>query len=709
MTRPESFFATAPGGLEGLLAAELADAGAVGVAEKRGGVAFGGGLAVAYRACLWSRVANRVLLPLATFDVADGDALYAGAREVDWPALMVPGATIAVDFGGQRPAIGHTHYGSQRVKDAIVDACRAVDGQRPDVDVRGAAFRVNAHQIGAAVTLALDLGGESLHRRGYRQPGVAATLKENLAAAMLLRGDWPAIAAGGGGFVDPFCGSGTLPVEAGLMAAGIAPGLLRQRWGFQGWTGHDTGAWTAVLEEARAAAGRGGPLPSIAGFDRDGAALRTALAAVSAAGLEGRVHIERRELAAAAPLRRGEPAGLVATNPPYGERLEAEGTLVPLYQRIGERLRTAFPGWRALILNGAGVPVGLRPERSWQVRNGPIDCRLERFDVAAERESSGPAAPDLANRIARNQRRLKALLRREDVGAVRLYDADIPEYALAVDRYHTEEAGPWLHVQEYAPPRSIDAAAAQRRLRAALATLPEATGVAPTQVAFKVRQRQKGRSQYQRQGDAGVFFTVREQRVRVRVNFTDYLDTGLFPDHRVVREWIGANAQGVRFLNLFAYTAVATAHAVAGGARATTSVDLSRRYLDWARANLALNGGADTARHALVRADCLEWLRSQASDPGQRWDLILLDPPSFSNSSAMEETLDVQRDHAALIRSAAALLAPEGVLVFSTNRRRFRLEREALGELDVTDATRWSLPPDFRRGTPVHQCFFVRN
>ena len=706
----QDFFATSPGGLEGLLAAELTALGAEEVAEQRGGVRFRGELVTAYRACLWSRVANRVLLPVARFSAADGNALYAGARGVDWMALMQPGMSIAVDFGGMHPAVEHTHYGSLRVKDAVVDGCREASGERPDVDVEQPGFRINAHQVGEAVTLAIDLSGGSLHKRGYRRAGVGAPLKENLAAAMLLRAEWPALAGEGGGMVDPLCGSGTLLIEAALMAGDVAPGLLREHWGFQGWTGHDAGSWRQLEDEARERRHRGLPrLPPIVGYDHDAQAVRTALASIEAAGLVGRVHVERRELGDAEPPRKGCRPGLVATNPPYGERIGSHRSLSPLYARLGELLRERFPGWRAIILNGAGLEVGLKPERSWMVRNGPIQCRLERF--AINESDSGrlvDEAASLVNRVRKNQRRLKSWRKRAGVDCYRLYDADIPEYALAVDRYETLEEGPWLHVQEYAPPPSVDQRDAARRLRTALAALPDATGVSAQQVAFKVRQRQRGPTQYQRQGESGRLYTVMEHGARVLVNFTDYLDTGLFLDHRPVREWIAANAAGATFLNLFAYTGVATVHAARGGALATTSVDLSTTYVDWTRRNLEANGYAQGRAHRLVRADCLKWLREAVHSGGQDYDLILLDPPSFSNSKRMQETLDIQRDHAQLIALAARLLSEHGVLIFSSNRRRFRLDEAALGGLRAQDCSEWSTPPDFQRNPGIHRCWFIR-
>ncbi|MEX0729297.1 MAG: bifunctional 23S rRNA (guanine(2069)-N(7))-methyltransferase RlmK/23S rRNA (guanine(2445)-N(2))-methyltransferase RlmL [Aquisalimonadaceae bacterium] len=701
-------FATAPRGLEGLLAEEIRAIGAGDAREQRGGVVFSGTLELAYRVCLWSRIANRVLLPLANFEAADADALYAGVRTIPWPEHLGPGATLAVDFTGVRAAVSHSRYAMQRVKDAVVDVMRERTGDRPSVDTEAPDLRINTHMAGESVIVAVDLSGDSLHRRGYREPGIIAPLKENLAAAVLLRGGWPELAASGGGFVDPMCGSGTLAIEAAWMAGDTAPGLLRTRFGFLGWKGHDATAWKDLVDEAlerqEAAAGH---LPPIVAYDHDSAAVRQALANVQRAGLVGVVHVEKRELAEASPPTH-VTGGLVAINPPYGERLSLDRELVPLYARLGDTLREHFQGWRVVLLSGADAEIGLRPERHWTLYNGPIICRLERFELAVRDPGAEPppqAAQDLVNRLNKNRRALGSWLKRNAVSSYRIYDADIPEYALAVDVYGTEQ-GDWLHVQEYEPPpsSSVDPRAARARLRAALAALPVALGVPPERTVLKVRRRQRGQSQYSRQGKEGRWLEVREGPCRLLVNLTDYLDTGVFLDHRPVRLWLGEAAAGKRVLNLFSYTGAATVHAAVGGAKATTSVDLSRTYLDWLLRNLRLNR-VDTPQHQVVQADCRDWL----AQCREHYDIIFLDPPSFSNSKRMEGTLDIQRDQAGLIRAAADRLTPGGLLVFSTNLRRFRLDEEGLPGLVVEDRSEWSIPQDFRRNQRIHRCFFIRH
>lgn len=732
MTSATRFFATAPLGIELLLAQELRDLGLAGVSEARAGVAFDGDLTAAYRVCLWSRLANRVLMPLARFPAATEAALYAGVDAIDWDLHLEPEATLAVDFAANRSRITHTLYGAQKVKDAIVDQCRRRHGTRPSIDLARPDVRVNVYLDRDQATVSIDLSGDSLHRRGYRTEGGKAPLKENLAAAILLRAGWPAVAAAGGQFLDPMCGSGTLPIEAALMAADVAPGLHRPWFGFLGWRGHDASRWLAAVAEAeaRAVAGLAG-LPPIVGHDADRHAVHAALGNLERAGLRGHVHIERKPLSEARPRL---AHGLLAVNPPYGERLGDEASLAPLYRELGATLRDHFPGWHASVFTGnpeLAFKLGLRATRQYALYNGALPCKLFNFEVAearfftphegeppteAERErrrllrrarsvavDSGGAGM-LANRLRKNLRTLGRWARQQGVACYRLYDADLPEYAIAIDLYPSEGTL-WVHAQEYEAPASIDPVKAETRLIEALAVIPAVLAIAPEQLVLKVRRRQKGTAQYEKQAQSEQFRIVEEGGLKFRVNLEDYLDTGLFLDHRLTRSLIRERVRGKRFLNLFAYTGTATVYAASGGAAATTTVDLSRTYLDWAARNLALNGLQD-ARHAFIQADCLAWL-AEAVATRQRYDVIFLDPPTFSTSKRMAGTLDIQRDHVGLIRQCLALLVPGGQLLFSNNHRKFRLDRASLADCRVEDISRETLPRDFERNPRIHAAWLI--
>ena len=419
-----SLFATVPRGLESLLAGELRGLGAAHVKQVRAGVAFSGSLETAYRACLWSRLAGRVLLPLTSGKAADGDELYKTAQAVDWSRHLGVDDTLAVDFTGVNDRIRDTRFGAVRIKDAIVDQFRAASGgKRPSVDARAPDVRVNAHLSSTRVAISIDLSGQSLHRRGYRadKVQVEAPLKENLAAGLLLYAAWPSEAASGASLLDPLCGSGTLPIEAALMAADVAPGLLRAEaelkpgaapaFGFLHWRGHDAALWDALLLEARErraagikrlAAARPGVV--IRGSDRDQRAVKVARDFVKRAGLHGLVTIEHAQMdTVTAPTARG----LLATNAPYGERLDAADEAA--YQQLGERLREAFPGWSAVVLAGDQrqlKAIGLAPKRETDLRNGPLECVLAYYEAGAA--PTGSAAPRTARAEARSSSRKTA-------------------------------------------------------------------------------------------------------------------------------------------------------------------------------------------------------------------------------------------------------------------------------------------------------------
>lgn len=714
MTTARQFFATCPKGIESLLAEELRQLGAEMVKETRAGVAFEGTLAIGYRACLWSRLASRILLPLTSFPASTPEDLYAGIQSISWKEHLDPAGTMAVDFTTSQSAITHSHYGALKVKDAIVDQLRDEFSIRPSVDTAQPDIRVNIYLLRDQATVSLDLSGESLHRRGYRTQTVQAPLKENLAAAILLRANWPAIAGQGGMLVDLMCGSGTLPIEAALIAADIAPGLAREYFGFMRWKQHDAAVWAGLLDEAHQRRETGlTHLPPIHGYDHDPLAIRAARDNIKRAGLGNLIVAQQRELSDCTPEL--ATTGLVIANPPYGERLGPSSELPALYTELGTQFKKCFPGWRAAVFTGnpeLGKVMGLRAGKMHTLYNGAIECKLLHFEITpdnivGERAPKpfeirpGSSAEMFANRLRKDLQHFGRWARRQEIFAWRLYDADLHEYNLAIDVYESDRR--YVHVQEYEAPDTISPDKARQRLQHALGVIPLVLEIPREQMFFKVRKRQKGGAQYEKLGETGEFHEVREGPCRFLVNFTDYLDTGLFLDHRDTRAMLGELAGGKRFLNLFGYTGTAAVHAALGGAVATTTVDMSRTYLDWASRNFELNKLPGN-KHELIQADVLVWLKENRQ---RRYGLIFLDPPTFSRSKRMEDTLDVQRDHAALITAAAGLLEPGGILIFSTNLRRFRLDRDALAGLNIEDISRKTIPKDFGRDPKIHQCFRI--
>lgn len=717
-----NWFATCPKGVESLLAQELAALGADNVRETVAGVYFDGSRAVMYRACLWLRLANRVLWPITDVEAADGDALHGALLKVNWGQLFDADRTIAVDFSGESRAIRNTQFGAQRTKDAVVDWFSRAEGRRPSVDRRRPDVRISVRYAKGRARVALDMSGGSLHQRGYRLGTGEAPLKENLAAALLLRADWPGVAARGGALIDPMCGSGTLLLEGAMMAADVAPALHRERFGFESLKSHDARQWQALLSDARGRAERGMQvqLSEIRGYDADPRVIRRAQENIARLGMQKIVRISVKPLAELKkPTHKPLPYGLVICNPPYGERLGERGELVTLYRQLGEVMLTEFSGWRGAVFTAdkeLGKATGLRSHKRYSLYNGALATSLFLFDLADNRLRDAPelvtpgaageagdslseGARMFANRLRKNRKRLASWVKREHIDCYRVYDADMPEYAVAVDIY----AGR-VHVAEYKAPRNVSPDAAARRLEEVKSAIPEVLDVPREEVIYKVRERQRGGQQYEKRGRSDWFFPVQEGRARLLVNLTDYLDTGLFLDHRPLRLRIARESVDKDFLNLFCYTGAATVHAALGGARTTTSVDLSNTYLEWLRRNLAENK-LDEKTHRVVRADCLEWL--QQCD--ERFDLVMLDPPSFSNSSAMEQSFDVQRDHESLVRHAMALLREDGQLYFSNNRRGFKLAPALMESFACEDISAQTIDIDFQRNARIHCCWVIRH
>ena len=715
------WIATAPVGAASVLAEELAQFGASDIRERSHDVKFQGTLEVGYRACLWSRTATRVLLSLGSIDAGSSKSVYEAVKRIDWREHLGPAATLACDCSGGNESIRHTIYGSQLLKDAVCDNLRDATGERPNIKPERPDVLLHMHVEGPTALVSVDFSGESLHRRGYRSEGGRAPLKENVAAAVLLRAGWPTAFERGGWLIDPMCGSGTFLIEGALIAADAAPALDRDYFGFTGWRGHDAELWERLRAEARERRAVRAARRCIWGSDADADAVRMSLANGEQAGVADWLHVEKRSLgeivhppAAAGGL--GD-TGLIVTNPPYGERIGAESGLPALYSELGGVLRDRFQGWQAAILTGnppLARNLGIYAKRTHRFFNGTIECRLLRFelDPASEQRpaevvradwSSRPGAQMFANRLRKNLQKLDPWAAREHIDCFRVYDADMPEYAFAIDLYGRGMRH--VYVQEYAPPKTVDQESARERRREALAVLPEVLGVPISHVHSRVRKPQKGSEQYEKREDVAERHAVQEGGLKFWVNFRDYLDTGLFLDHRMVRAMLRDGAQGADFLNLFCYTGSATVYAAAGGARSTTSVDLSNTYLDWAHENLLLNGFGGP-EHELYRADCLQWLEEHESK-GPRFDLIFVDPPTFSNSKRMEGVLDVQRDHVGMIRRSLKLMQPSGRLVFSTNYTRFKLDTEALSDLSVEDISARTIPKDFERHTRIHRCFMV--
>ena len=711
----KQLFATTARGFEELLKSELTDLGAQDAKVAQGGVHYWADDETLYRTLLWSRLSSRILLPMVQAKVFSDLDLYSAVVGVNWLDYFDEKVHFFVDFNGTNQEIRHTQFGAMRVKDGIVDYFERHGRARPNVDKEQPDIRIHAYLNRDDVVLSLDLSGDALHMRGYREDTGKAPLRETLAAAIVLRSGWQK----GSPLVDPMCGSGTLLIEAAQMEAQIAPQLYRLHWGFDFWQGHNQAAWEKVKEEALALAEaekQRENSPHFYGFDLDHRVLQKAKQNAKNAGVAHLIQWQQGDVAA---IKNPSPnvAGTVICNPPYGERLGTTPALIALYSVFGQRLKQQFSGWNASIFSGEPSLLDclrLRSHRQFKAKNGPLDCVQKNYQIAERAEQSAvenalefdrtssvssDVAVDFANRLQKNIKKIEKWAKQQGLDAYRLYDADLPEYNLAVDRYADH-----IVVQEYAAPKNIDENKARQRLLDAVNATLQVTGIETNKLILKVRQKQKGTNQYEKLANKGEYFYVNEYGAKLWVNLTDYLDTGLFLDHRLTRKMLGEMAQGKDFLNLFAYTGSATVHAALGKAKSTTTVDMSNTYLNWAEQNLLLND-IEGKHHKLIQADCLQWLEKC----DRQFDLIFVDPPTFSNSKRMEDSWDVQRDHIKLMTNLKRILRPNGTIVFSNNKRGFKMDFAKLEELGLSavEISHKTLPLDFERNKQIHNCWLV--
>ncbi len=722
------FFAACAANQADLVAEEARKAGSEDVRQTSSGVEFDGSWEIGMRFCLYSRVASRLLMALYIDEDTESDEeLYESTLALPWEEWIDPDRTMKVSCTTQSCSwIRNSHYAALKVKDAICDRLKEkFDGRRPDIDTENPDISFHVHVYDRTVKWYADFSGEGLHQRGYRDEQTDAVLKEHLAAALICRSEWRKTAADGnpGLFMDPFCGSGTIAIEAALMASDTAPGLIRKKpYAFQTLPGFDEDLWNSLLDEARQR--RQAALDErdirIYASDISGRAIRIAKAAAARAGVDGLIDFSEKDFTAFTEKDVPAGPGFIVTDPPYGERMRVED-IDRLYTEIGRVLQSCFKGWRATVMTGDSSllsNIDMKPDRTNSLYNGGILCQAAHYIIFTDEEKEAlierakekkrirlstplsEGAEIVYRKIMKNLEALKGEMEKEGVTCYRIYDADIPEYAAAIDMYE----GRWINLSEYAAPDWIDREEAEKHLNEIVYATERATGIDIENIYIKERKSQKGSAQYNRLATSNRFNIVKENGLMYLVNFQDYLDTGVFLDHRPVRKMIQEMAAGKRFLNLFCYTGTATLNAIKGGAVSTVSVDASSTYLDWAIENLKINGYPTDIENFFYRDDAISWLW----ETYDRYDIIFCDPPTFSNSKD-RHTFDVQRDHWKLIKAAAMHLAPGGVLIFSTNFRRFRMDEGILERFSVEDITEKTIGKDFENDPNIHKCFLIRN
>ncbi|WP_374530401.1 bifunctional 23S rRNA (guanine(2069)-N(7))-methyltransferase RlmK/23S rRNA (guanine(2445)-N(2))-methyltransferase RlmL [Acinetobacter sp.] len=727
-SRLSNYWVTCADGLETLLQEELQGLGIEQIERFPGRLVFKGTLEQAYRICMWSRLASRVLLPIHTHELERShdardvaEELYEGAISFDWSLIFAPQSTFVIRLHVEREIMVNSQFATLRVKDGVVDSFMEAVGRRPSIDTKQPEITLYVLAGKTEHTYCLDLSGDSLHKRGYRRYMTDAPIKENLAAAILQKANLQQLRPDI--ILDPMCGSGTFIIESLMLLTDRAPGLVR-RFGFNGWNGHNNELWMSIKAEAaeRHQQALAQPLPKFYAFDADWEAVKATKQNIMAAGFESlldQIQIEERTLSDWPDFEVGNKTAFIVTNPPYGERLGDKASNRALYLGLSALLQKNFPNQTAAVIAAAveqADVMAFSDPQTMRLMNGklPIYIRLGKIKPATVvkpfLETWQPlqfepieGAEDFTNRLQKNMQTLKKWAVKEGVFCLRLYDADLPDFNVAVDLY-----GDRLHVQEYAPPKSIDPEKAKKRFNLALAAIRAVTGLGRDAIFIKTRARQEGKNQYTKQSTASKRFIVQEGQAKILVNMTDYLDTGLFLDHRQIRLRIAKEARGKHFLNLYSYTSTASLHAALGGAASTTSVDLSNTYLNWSKENFVLNGlTVDHAdeQHQFFASDCFEWLK----EGHEQYDLIFIDPPTFSNSKKFYGTFDVQRDHVSLLKRAMNRLTTEGTLYFSNNYRGFELDEEIEAMFDVQEITQETIGPDFKRNQKIHRAWKIQH
>jgi len=727
MSSPYRLIAKTVAGFEAILAAELQALGATDAAPGRRLVTFTGDLELLYRTNIHCRTAIRILKLVGTFPATSEDELYRGVQSIDWPQFLSPDGTLAIDPIVYSSFTTHSLFAAQLTKDAIVDQFRDRFGRRPNVDKDQPDVRINLHLNENQASLYLDASGDSLHRRGYRTAAGEAPLSEVLAAGILQLARWNEQTP----LVDFMCGSGTFVIEAALLARRIAPGTMRPLFGYETWPDYDEALQQRLLAEARAAELPGVGVPLL-GNDLDAQVIEMAKHNAKRAGVAADIQYQVGNFETTAP-----PAetGLLVCNPPYDERLKAS-RIELVYARLGEVLKRNWQGWRVCIFSGnpdAAKQLGLKPDKRTPLKNGPIECRLLEYSIrrrgpaqtvatAARADESDATvanenpplrvavAPprrtwedqtvDFRNRLTRMAKHWAKWARRRDITCYRVYERDVPEIPLLIDWYDGH-----LAIAEYDRPHDRTDVEQQLWLEYMVGVVSEVLQVERSKIFLKTRQRQRGDAQYEKLDATQYVIHVREGGHTFEVNLSDYLDTGLFLDHRNTRAMVQAESAGKRVLNLFGYTGAFTVYAVAGGASSSVTVDLSNTYVEWAERNLRLNHLAGP-QHEFIRDDAREYLRHYGRRRQPPFDLAVVDPPTFSTSTRTEHDWDVQANHMEVLDLVLRNLRPGGKIYFSTNFRRFKFFGEQLLNVVCREISKQTIPDDFRNQR-IHRCWTI--
>lgn len=705
MNKELKLYVSCPLNTEELLLEEVIKLGGENAKISPSGVSFLGNLETVYKVCLCSRIGGKLFLELVEFELNDQRDIYTQAKSINWEDHFSLEDTFATSAAVVKSRIKNSKYASLLVKDAIADYFTEKYDSRPNVEVNKPSVKVHLHVNKNVASISLDLSGESLHRRGYRKGNAQAALKENVAAALLYRSNWPQMSEEGKNFIDPMCGSGTLLIEAALMATNTPSGYYRFYYGFYGWKQHDVELWEDVFDKAEAQI-----VPfkgDIRGFDMDKEAISQSIENIKCAGFDKLIHVEKSELTAFEVVdSMTHNTGLICINPPYGVRLGDVTELKKLYIEFSEVFFNLLPGWKLSIITGEDELSRIIPfkiDKKHTLFNGAIKCTVSHFSLDEDKHKKiaplSPAGEAFKNRLIKRKKHLSKWARRNDISCYRVYDADLPDYNVAIDIYEDK----WIFVAEYQAPKDIQEHIVKKRLNDVLRVIPEVFEIDPDNIFLKAKKKQKGLGLNNKTQESQEFHIMNENGVKFYVNFKDYKDTGIFLDQRPLRRKIKEDAKDKRVLNLFAYTGTSTTVAAIAGAKSTITVDSSKSNLDWAKKNIQLNG-LYSRDHQFFLSECKEWVKKDRN----RYDIILVDSPSFYKSNSSRDLIDMQDDYIELLNLCVKLLDREGVLYFSNNYKKFKFDEKLFPLLDIVEITNTSLDEDYLGNPKIHRSWEIR-
>ena len=692
------------------MSAELNRLGARDIHPRKSRVQFKADDRALYMILLNSRLASRILMPLKIFPVTNDKSVYQELLDFPWAEHMDISSTFMVQAISRNELAMNERYQEYLVKDAIVDSFMKSHGKRPSVETKQPDVYWNISLGRKDGTLSLDLSGDSLHKRGYREGLGHATLKENLAAAILSSFPWRD--GSGVHFVDWFCGSGTFLLEAAMMVRDIRPSRLRKYFGIKGWEKFNEELFDECVTASDQPPTESAGNYKFTGSDMEQDLIYFANKAAEKMKLGDICDFRVKNFDKLDPADYTDSKGWIFVNPPYGRRLDAGRSL---NRQILTFIRNHCRNWNVVLLYDEENPFGreFKAESSIPFMNGRIPvwanfypARGDIAVVSGAGKDKGAAQLDnekqvdiesFTNRIRKNVAKLKKSGLFDYTDCVRVYDKDIPEFGVSVDLY-----GGDILINEYKPPEDIPDHVSSLRFELICAHVRDAFDFRTGEIFTRLREAKGRDSQYEMMSGQGRYSVCREGKMKLLVNLSDYLDTGLFLDQRSLRRHFSESLTGKTVLNLFAYTGSASLASALSGAE-TVSVDHSNTYCDWMAENFELNG-LNPAYHEIIREECLTFLERTR----EKFDTVFVAPPIRSRRQKSNQSFEIINDHPDLIRACARVLKRNGEIYFSSPMKGFRLSREILDNFAVEDLTKKFTPPDFARPGKMSSIYLIQ-